>query len=289
MSFTFIQNFVSWLGEQANSTAQDAALSILAAGPIPKHIAFVMDGNRRYARQNHKAIQEGHADGYVALRRMLEICLKLNVRCVSAYAFSIENFKRSKEEVDALMDLAESKLLELCDKGSLLEEYGVRLNVLGRTELFPQRVQDAVRKAEDVSRHNNRAILNLCMPYTARDEITTAVESTVRDALQERRDPRTISEDDIEGHLMTSLGGSPPLDILIRTSGVRRLSDFLLWQCCEDTQLQFSSTYWPNFGLWDLVPIILDYQRKALSSSTSSPKLHAASDSSDFSASNIEY
>ncbi|KDQ61268.1 hypothetical protein JAAARDRAFT_191362 [Jaapia argillacea MUCL 33604] len=271
MSFTFIervQKFARWVVERVYFIAEDAALAVLAAGPIPKHIAFVMDGNRRYARQQHKAIQQGHADGYVALERMIEICVKLNIRCVSAYAFAIENFKRSKEEVDALMDLAEAKLLDLCEKGSILDKHGVRLHVLGRRGLFPQRVQVAIRKAEEMSRHNDRVILNLCMPYGARDEITTAIESTVREALRERREPRTISEADIESHLLTSVGRSPPLDILIRTSGVKRLSDFLLWQCCENTQLQFTSTYWPNFGLWDFVPIILDYQRKVWSSSS---------------------
>ncbi|KAF9460643.1 Decaprenyl diphosphate synthase-like protein [Collybia nuda] len=222
-----------------------------------------MDGNRRYARRNRKKIQQGHADGYVALRRMLEICLRLNVNCVSAYAFSIENFKRPKEEVDTLMGLAEEKLHELCEHGDLLDEYGVRLNVIGNVQLLPETVQQAVRKAEGLTRHNNRAILNLCMPYTSRDEMTTAVQNCVRNAIAEGPDIEPhITEEDIEAELMTTKGGSPPLDILVRTSGVKRLSDFLLWQCCENTQLQFSSTYWPDFGLFDFIPIILDYQLK---------------------------
>ncbi|KIJ92963.1 hypothetical protein K443DRAFT_684890 [Laccaria amethystina LaAM-08-1] len=240
--------------------AQRFLLKVLAAGPVPKHVAFVMDGNRRYARRQQKQVQEGHADGYLALRRMLEVCLRLNIQCVSAYAFSIENFKRSEDEVKALMKLAEKMLLEFCEHGDILDEYGVRLNVLGRTSLLPEEVQLAVRKAESMTRHNTRAILNLCMPYTSRDEITTAVESCIRNA-----DPSNpqITEKDIDAQLMTSLGCSPPLDILVRTSGVKRLSDFLLWQCCEDTQIHISSTFWPDFGLLDFVPIILDFQRKA--------------------------
>jgi len=202
---------------------------------------------------------------------MLEICLKLGIRCVSAYAFSIENFKRSPDEVDALMTLAEEKLLELCQQGELLDQYGVRLNVLGKKELLPQSVRDRAQQAEDMTRHNNRAILNLCMPYTARDDITSAVQSAVRHAL-DQPEPNIlpeITEKDIEARLMTSMVDSPPLDILIRTSGVNRLSDFLLWQCCENTQLQFIPTYWPEFGLWDFIPIILDYQRKVWSTPTS--------------------
>ncbi|KAF8815806.1 Di-trans-poly-cis-decaprenylcistransferase [Phlegmacium glaucopus] len=225
-----------------------------------------MDGNRRYARKNHKEIQQGHSDGFIALRRVLEVCLRLNIRCVSAYAFSIENFKRPEEEVAALMKLAEEKLLELCQHGDLLDEHGVRLNVVGKIELLPQSVQRAIRKAEKMTRHNNRSIFNLCMPYTSRDEITTAVQACVRDSIANGCNERPITEKDIDNHLMTSLGGSPPLDVFVRTSGVHRLSDFLLWQCCEETQLQFTPTFWPEFGLFDFVPIILDYQRKVWNS-----------------------
>ncbi|KIM39468.1 hypothetical protein M413DRAFT_446971 [Hebeloma cylindrosporum] len=255
----------TWLQDKIYTKARNFFLNILAAGPIPKHVAFVMDGNRRYARLNRKAIQEGHSDGFVALRRMLEVCLQLNVKCVSAYAFSIETFKRPEEEVSALMKLAEEKLVELTENGDILDEYGVRLNVIGKTELLPESVQKAVRRAEDRTRHNNRAIFNLCMPYTSRDEITTAVQSCIRNANSRDSEEPYITEKDIDAQLLTNLGGSPPLDILIRTSGVKRLSDFMLWQCCEDTQLQFSSTYWPDFGLFDFIPIILDYQRKVWS------------------------
>jgi len=161
------------------------------------------------------------------------------------------------------MQLAEEKLLELCQQGQLLDTHGVRLNVLGKTELLPPSVQAAVRKAEDMTRHNDRAILNICMPYTSSHEITSAVQSVVRSAIASGAESYPeITENDIEAHLMTSKVGSPPLDILIRTSGVKRLSDYLLWQCCENTQIHFTPTYWPSFGLWDFVPVILDYQRK---------------------------
>ncbi|KZT02389.1 Di-trans-poly-cis-decaprenylcistransferase [Laetiporus sulphureus 93-53] len=267
MVFQLISRYCSWLADTASDKAQDALLTVLAAGPVPRHVAFVMDGNRRYARMHNKRVFEGHSDGFLALRRVLKICMRLNVRCVSVYAFALENFKRTPEEVQALMNLAEEKLLEMCQHGELLDEFGVRLNVLGKTELLPPRVQLAVRKAEEMTRHNDRAILNICMPYGARDDITAAVSSAVQDALQDPTAHPEITESDIDAHLKTSLARSPPLDILVRTSGVKRLSDYLLWQCCEDTQLQFSSTYWPDFGLWDFVPILLDYQRKVWSQS----------------------
>ncbi|KAF8638919.1 hypothetical protein AX17_001832 [Amanita inopinata Kibby_2008] len=218
-------------------------LHILSTGPIPSHIAFVMDGNRRYARSHHQHVQQGHKAGFEALRGVLEVCLRLGVKCVSAYAFSIENFNRDEEEVRALMELAEEKLLEICRHGEVLDEYGVRLNVVGKIGLLPESVQRAVEKAESMTRHNNRAVLNLCMPYTSRDEIATAVESCVQDALQSSSLPtpspspkslsldsafdssldgdtdNAITEQDITSHLMLTRAGSPPLDILVSSDG----------------------------------------------------------------------
>ncbi|KAI0332130.1 Di-trans-poly-cis-decaprenylcistransferase [Cubamyces sp. BRFM 1775] len=264
MLLQLISSSLDWLRNQASATAQDALIKVLAAGPIPQHVAFILDGNRRYARSKGMQVTQGHTDGFYNLRKMLEICMKLKVRCVSAYAFSIENFKRSPEEVNALMDLAEAKLLELCQRGDLLDQYGIRLVVVGHKDMLPERVLAAAEKAENMTKHNDKAIFNLCMPYTSRDEITTAVHSAVKTRL-ENDDDTEITPEEIEGHLMTSIAGSPPLDILVRSSGVKRLSDYLLWQCSEDTQLQFSSTYWPEFGLLDFVPVILDYQRKVWS------------------------
>ncbi|KAF9051229.1 Di-trans-poly-cis-decaprenylcistransferase [Hymenopellis radicata] len=244
----------SWLKTELSVRAQRLLLRVLAAGPVPRHVAFVMDGNRRYARMNH---------GYLALRRILEICLRLNISCVSVYAFAIENFKRSPEEVAALMTLCQDKLLELCEHGDLLQEYGVRLNVIGRVERFPDDVQIAIERAQNLTKGNKRSILNICMPYASTDEITCSVETCVQSALE--TNDFFISEKDIEKNLMTTLAGSPPLDIIVRTSGVKRLSDFLLWQSSENVQVQFCSAYWPDFGLFDFIPIILDYQRRAWS------------------------
>ncbi|KAJ7090386.1 Decaprenyl diphosphate synthase-like protein [Mycena belliarum] len=251
-----------WIQTKVAQRAERLLLRILAVGPIPQHVAFVMDGNRRYARMNQKAIAQGHSDGFVALRRVLEACLRLEIRCVSAYAFAMDNFRRSPQEVDDLMHLAHDKLMEMSQHGQILEEYGVRLNVLGKTSLLPEYVQEAIRHVESVTRNNNKAILNICMSYSSQDEIATAVESAVRKSLENTDPEIEITEEDVAAQLMTSVAGSPPLDILIRTSGVKRLSDFLLWQCCENTQIHFCKAYWPEFGLFDFVPVILEYQRK---------------------------
>ncbi|EIW74719.1 dehydrodolichyl diphosphate synthetase, partial [Coniophora puteana RWD-64-598 SS2] len=261
-----ILRFWAWL--QARFTAW--ILAILSCGPIPQHVAFEMDGNRRYARKRGKKAQEGHYAGFDALRRALDICFKMNIRCVSVYSFAISNFNRPQEEVDTLMGLAESKLLEICQHEGLLTKHGVRLNVIGDKKLFPKNVQEAVQKAEELTRHNDKAIFNMLMPYDSHYEIDNAVRTAVIDVVKEGK-PRHLTEKDIDDRMLTTIAGSPPLDILIRTSGVKRLSGFMLWQCSDDTQIQFTDTYWPDFGLRDLVPVVLDYQRKVWSRQKSRP------------------
>ncbi|KAG1790295.1 Decaprenyl diphosphate synthase-like protein [Suillus plorans] len=244
-------------------------LRVLSAGPIPRHVAFEMDGNRRFARLTGRRAVDGHSDGFHTLKQILETCMRLNIHCVTVYAFAIENFNRPPDEVDALMKLAEERLVEIAQNGALLSQYGVRLNVLGHRKLLPVHVQVAIDKAEGMTRQNNRAILNVCAPYASRHEMTLAVQTVVQQALdKENFDSSLITEQIIEENLMTSLGGSPPLDIFIRTSGVKRLSGFLQWQCCENTQIHMVNTYWPDFGLWDFVPILLDYQRKVWAQSS---------------------
>ncbi|KAF8507001.1 Decaprenyl diphosphate synthase-like protein [Russula emetica] len=253
------------LRDNAIDRIQRVLLGVLKTGPIPHHVAFIMDGNRRYARDKGVKVIQGHVDGFVALRRILGICSSLDIKVVSVYAFAIDNFKRPQEEVDALMNLAEKALLELCSQGGVLAEHGVRLNTIGKTQLFPPAVQAALAKAIELTKNNNRAVLNMCMPYSSRDEITTAVEENCSRCVSRRKNRVSRTQNDIEDHLLTAKVNTPPLDILIRTSGVKRLSDYLLWQCTENTQIHFIDTFWPDIGLFDLLPIVLDYQRKVWS------------------------
>ncbi|KIM33615.1 hypothetical protein M408DRAFT_326289 [Serendipita vermifera MAFF 305830] len=245
-----------------NALIQRIVVFALLAGPIPNHVAFIMDGNRRFARRKNEPVAKGHDQGSQALRNVLEICMRLGVPCVSVYAFSIENFKRPKQEVDALMELMKKGLLELSQHGDMLERYSVRVAGIGRTDLLPPDVLEVLRNVEELSKHNKKALFNICMPYTSQDEIATAVQSTVQKCLDGEIHPDDIGEEDIEEALLTSIPGSPPLDVLVRTSGVRRLSNFFLWQSCSDAQVHFLETLWPTFGLWDLTPIIMDYQKK---------------------------
>ncbi|RKP23707.1 dehydrodolichyl diphosphate synthase [Syncephalis pseudoplumigaleata] len=168
------------LGDSACDLARRACLELLRHGEVPRHIAFIMDGNRRYARKCSVTPGEGHHEGFQKLEQILEWCLDLGVHTVSVYAFSIENFKRPAEEVNALMALARDKLHMLCEKSQLIREYDVAIRVIGQLDLLPADVREAADRAMQLTAHHRRTVLNICCPYTSRDEMTTAVGRTIQ-------------------------------------------------------------------------------------------------------------
>lgn len=359
---------------------RETLIGSLKCGPIPEHVAFVMDGNRRYARKNKVETVEGHHMGFEALARLLEVCYKSGVRVVTIYAFSIENFKRSKYEVDGLMDMAKTKLVQMSQHGELFDRYGASVRILGDRSLMRDDVLQQVDRAVEMTKHNTAAVLNVCFPYTGREEITHSIRETVREfstppvrsqpkrsfseahiqrnilnsrqqlpsvAEEDQRErlpgPRTpqnqqqqhqndsistatssdaesteFSEHDLETSSVllrpasshtshtsspmlkptsashspsprrrpqeplpdvetissatitknTYTSDAPPLDLLIRTSGVQRLSDFMLWQCHETTEIRFLDCLWPEFDLWHFLPVLLEWQWKQFRTSS---------------------
>ncbi|GAA6008001.1 hypothetical protein JCM10207_006993 [Rhodosporidiobolus poonsookiae] len=234
----------------------------LRLGPRPAHIAFIMDGNRRSARERRLPVQVGHEEGFDALKRVLSFLLKLDIPHVTVYAFSIENFNRPPAEVDALMGLARTRLVEICQHGALLQQYGVRIRVLGRRDLLPPDVQASCAEAEALTALNTKGILNLCCPYASQEEIATAIKRTVDACVAGSLDPASITPATLEANLYTS--ASPPLDILIRSSGVNRLSDFLLWQASDQTTLHFVTPNWPDIGVAEILPPLLAFQAEKI-------------------------
>ncbi|KAK3615002.1 cis-prenyltransferase [Elasticomyces elasticus] len=160
---------------------RELLISTLKCGPIPQHIAFVMDGNRRYARTHKLETVEGHHLGFEALAKVLEVCYKSGVKVVTIYAFSIENFKRSKYEVDGLMDMAKLKLVQMSQHGELFDRYGASVRILGDKSLVREDVLEQVDRAVEMTKHNDQAVLNVCFPYTSREEITRSIRETVRE------------------------------------------------------------------------------------------------------------
>ncbi|KAL2823926.1 putative undecaprenyl diphosphate synthase-domain-containing protein [Aspergillus cavernicola] len=343
--------------EFAISKLRDLLVGAIKQGPVPQHIAFIMDGNRRFARTHRIETVEGHNLGFEALARILEVCYRSGVQVVTIYAFSIENFKRSKFEVDALMEMARVKLSQMAQHGEILDRYGAKVRILGRLDLLRPDVLAAVNRATEMTQNNGDRVLNICFPYTSRDEISGAIRDTVSeyskplrssrsssslprtpfsedhitqtirsrttngkledssmefDSLSESstlgeddtqkpshpnivyqsetalssaatlhlpdqtkgrkaeftpeaeppvfKSPETITRQTLTDHLLTR--ENPPLDLLIRTSGVERLSDFMLWQCHENTEIAFLDILWPEFDLWQFLPVLLRWQRR---------------------------
>ncbi|XP_072404291.1 dehydrodolichyl diphosphate synthase complex subunit DHDDS isoform X2 [Chiloscyllium punctatum] len=214
---------MSWIQEAELNPVERLCASILKVGPMPEHVAFIMDGNRRYAQKCRVEREQGHSQGFEKLAETLRWCLNLNIREVTVYAFSIENFKRSKEEVDGLMELARQKFTRLLEEQENLKKHGVCIRVLGNLTLLPVDIQELIAQA------------------------VLATQSYNND----------LSESLLGKCLYSS--SSPDPDLLIRTSGEVRLSDFLLWQTSHSC-LVFQPVLWPEYSFWNLCQAVLQYQ-----------------------------
>ncbi|XP_054959588.1 dehydrodolichyl diphosphate synthase complex subunit DHDDS isoform X6 [Pan paniscus] len=248
---------MSWIKEGELSLWERFCANIIKAGPMPKHIAFIMDGNRRYAKKCQVERQEGHSQGFNKLAETLRWCLNLGILEVTVYAFSIENFKRSKSEVDGLMDLARQKFSRLMEEQEKLQKHGVCIRVLGDLHLLPLDLQELIAQAVQATKNYNKCFLNVCFAYTSRHEISNAVREMAWGVEQGLLDPSDISESLLDKCLYTNR--SPHPDILIRTSGEVRLSDFLLWQTSHSC-LVFQPVLWPEYTFWNLFEAILQFQ-----------------------------
>ncbi|XP_065753684.1 dehydrodolichyl diphosphate synthase complex subunit DHDDS isoform X3 [Phocoena phocoena] len=248
---------MSWIKEGELSFWERFCANIIKAGPMPKHIAFIMDGNRRYAKKCQVERQEGHSQGFNKLAETLRWCLNLGVLEVTVYAFSIENFKRSKSEVDGLMDLARQKFSRLMEEKEKLQKHGVCIRVLGDLHLLPLDLQELIAQAVQATKNYNKCFLNVCFAYTSRHEISNAVREMAWGVEQGLLDPSDVSESLLDKCLYTN--HSPHPDILIRTSGEVRLSDFLLWQTSHSC-LVFQPVLWPEYTFWNLCEAILQFQ-----------------------------
>lgn len=210
---------------------------------VPAHVGFIMDGNRRWARKQDMEVKEGHEAGFHSMSRILELCYEAGVHTVTVFAFSIENFNRTQYEVDSLMELAQRRIRQISENGDLTDKYGIRVRVIGDISLLSKEVLDDIHKATARTKHNTRATLNICFPYTGREEIVHSMKDIISQGIETNQ----IFENSIESHLYT--GNLPPLDLLIRTSGVSRLSDFMIWQTADKgVTIEFLDTLWPEFG-----------------------------------------
>jgi len=229
-------------------------IQLLKCGPIPRHLAIIMDGNRRFAKKYQIETHIGHKKGFETLSETLRLCANLGIQEVSVYAFSIENFKRSKSEVEGLMNLAEEKLTELM-KSDLIVKHQICVKLLGDISLLPTKVQIAIAKLVVKSRNNTKGILNICFAYTSRCEMLNSMK-TIASGIKNQ----LIELNEVDEHLFEEcLYTKDDPDVLIRTSGETRLSDFLLWQSSFSI-IQFFKILWPEFSLWHILYMVLIYQ-----------------------------
>jgi undecaprenyl diphosphate synthase len=219
-------------------------------GGLPKHIAIIMDGNGRWALRRGLPRFAGHKKGVETVRRVTEECRRLGVSVLTLYAFSDENWGRPKEEVGFLMDMLGTFLkAEIAS----MKENGIKFRTIGRIERLPASARTWIQKATTETESNSGMVLNLALSYGGRGEILEAVRR-IRAANGGAAD---ISEETFAAHLDTA--GLPDPDLLIRTSGEKRISNFLLWQAAY-AELYFADTLWPDFHEEDLLAAILDYQ-----------------------------
>ncbi|XP_050362929.1 dehydrodolichyl diphosphate synthase complex subunit DHDDS [Nymphalis io] len=247
----------TWIKQNCISFFQLFCIKVIKNGRIPQHLAFIMDGNRRYAKKLSVDSSAGHVKGFDKLSETLKWCLDLGIPEVTVYAFSIENYKRSNEEVDALMDLARDKFKSFLDEIDQINEWGVKLHIAGRLSLLPNDLQVIFSKAMLATKNNNKLRLNIAYSYTGRDEISRAASHIV-DSVQNN----DLSPDDIDEDLITQTLDLGAPELLVRTSGEVRLSDFMLWQV-SNTVLYFTDVLWPEFTIWNLLAAIIHFQRHA--------------------------
>ncbi|KAJ1729366.1 cis-prenyltransferase [Coemansia sp. Benny D160-2] len=232
---------------------------IVTQGPVPRHVAFIMDGNRRYARKSQMdRVSGGHYAGFEKLSSVLEWCRELGIANVSVFAFAINNFGRSAEEVGALMRLAEEKLVELADRSVAENNRYLRIRVAGNRELLPAGVVRSAEYAELVTKDATAMTLNVCFPYSATDEISCAIRRVVEDAEDGAiAELAAIGEDTLEQRLRIP---GPDLDILVRTSGEIRFSNYMLWQSARMAYIQFVDVFWPEFSFFHMFRVLVSWQ-----------------------------
>lgn len=219
---------------------------------LPKHIGFIMDGNGRWAKQRGLPRLAGHRAGAENLRRVLRACGEWGIKYVTIYAFSTENWGRPKEEVEGLLNLLDQYIDK--ELPELVKE-GVQVRHIGRMDGVPERLQEKIRQAVEATKGNDRLILCVAFNYGGRAEIVDAVRKIIAEGYR----PEEVDENLISSHLYTA--GIPDPDLIIRTAGEMRLSNFLLWQSAY-AEYYSTPVYWPDFDEEELYKALLDFSRR---------------------------
>jgi len=239
-----------------NSSESSSVNADIDPANLPRHIAIIMDGNGRWAKKRILNRIEGHKKGVDVVRFIVRTCREIGISILTLYAFSTENWQRPKTEVTALMTLLKN-FLESEQKDML--DNNIRLNAIGQIERLPENVQQVLHKTMTLTKKNNGLMLNLALSYGGRDEIVRMVREIATKTKEGKIDPDLITPGLISDFLYTK--GMPDPDLLIRTSGEMRISNFLLWQIAY-TEIFVTETLWPDFSKQEFLQILKHYQRR---------------------------
>ncbi len=229
-----------------------AATPLLAPEDLPRHVAIIMDGNRRWARQHDLPELDGHAAGVEAIREILRHAVRRSVRVLTLYAFSRENWARSDDEVTGLFSLLEAAIRSETDE---LRRQGVRVRLLGRLDELPDATRRSIGEALDATADGEQMTLNIAFNYAGRTELVDAIRRLIADDTL----PEAIDEATVGAALYTA--GQPDPDLLIRTGGEQRLSNFLIWQSAY-AEFYFCDALWPDFGPAEFDAALLEFARR---------------------------
>jgi undecaprenyl diphosphate synthase len=239
----------------ANEENIEKVDEIINVNNLPEHIAIIMDGNRRWAKKNNLNTAQGHKEGAENLKRISKFANKIGIKYLTVYAFSTENWKRSEEEVGAIMKLLKFYILDFFKS----YDENIKVNVIGKIGDLPKDLQKEIRSVEEKTKNNTGLVLNIAFNYGGRDEIVTAVKTITQKVLDGKLKIDDITENEISNSLYTA--GQPDPDLLIRTSGEERISNFLPWQISY-SEFVFTDKYWPEYSNSDLLESIQIYQKR---------------------------
>jgi len=222
---------------------------------LPEHVAIIMDGNRRWAKKNNLNTPQGHKEGAENLKRIAKFANKIGIKYLTVYAFSTENWKRSQEEVGAIMKLLKFYLLDFFN----WSDENIKINVLGRIAELPKDLKDQIHKIEEKTKNNTGLVLNICFNYGGRNEIVNATKNIAQKVLDGELKIEDINEKLFSDYLYTA--NQPDPDLLIRTSGEERISNFLPWQISY-SEFVFTDKFWPEYDEQEFLNSIQIYQKR---------------------------
>jgi undecaprenyl diphosphate synthase len=235
---------------------ESSLLERLDLARLPRHIAVIMDGNGRWAQKRHLPRVAGHSAGTQSARTTIETCARLHIEALTLYAFSVENWRRPKAEIEFLMQLLREYLRK---EMPLIQRNNIRMRFLGRTEELPAAVQKDTREATEATASNTGMILSIALNYGGRAELVDAVNAILASRLRLQGANSPVTEEEISQRLYTA--DLPDPDLLIRTSGEMRVSNFLLWQIAY-AEIFVTETLWPDFNRARLLEALLDFQKR---------------------------